>query len=188
MNKQSPWTMGLSTSLLVWVARKFRVGFVCSSHVCLVAQTVKNLPAMQETQVQSLGQEDPLEKGIATYSSILAWRIPRTEEAGGLQSMRSQWVRNNWATDTFLFLLSNVCIFTLASFLTQFYVSTFSFLFLSHLLLSLSCCILWISVNCLKFRVEQVGDKYIYRSFFISIQNLNPKPSANKHIRSSANS
>ena len=188
MNKQSPWTMGLSTSLLVWVARKFRVGFVCSSHVCLVAQTVKNLPAMQETQVQSLGQEDPLEKGIATYSSILAWRIPRTEEAGGLQSMRSQWVRNNWATDTFLFLLSNVCIFTLASFLIQFYVSTFSFLFLSHLLLSLSCCILWISVNCLKFRVEQVGDKYIYRSFFISIQNLNPKPSANKHIRSSANS
>ena len=55
-----------------------------------MAQTVKNLPAMQETQVQSLGQEDPLEKGIATYSSILAWRIPRTEEAGGLQSMRSQ--------------------------------------------------------------------------------------------------
>ena len=55
-----------------------------------MAQTVKNLPAMQEAQVQSLGQEDPLENGIATYSSILAWRIPRTEEAGGLQSMRSQ--------------------------------------------------------------------------------------------------
>ena len=51
---------------------------------------VKNLPAMRETQVQSLGQEDPLEKGIATYSSILAWRIPRTEEAGRLQSMGSQ--------------------------------------------------------------------------------------------------
>ena len=134
MNKQSPWTMGLSTSLFVWVARKFRVGFVCSSHVCLVAQTVKNLPAMRETQVQFLGQEDPLEKGIATYSSILAWRIPRTEEAGRLQSMGSQWVRNNWATDTFLFSLSNVCIFTLASLLTQFYVSTFSFLYLSHLL------------------------------------------------------
>ena len=45
-----------------------------------VAQTVKNLPAMQETQVQSPGQEDPLEKGMATYSSILAWRIPGTEE------------------------------------------------------------------------------------------------------------
>ena len=45
---------------------------------------VKNLPAMQETQVQSLGQEDPLEKGIATHSSILAWRIPWAEESGGL--------------------------------------------------------------------------------------------------------
>ena len=55
-----------------------------------VAQTVKNLPAMQETQVQSPGQEDPLEKGMATYSSILAWRIPWTEEPGGLQSMGLQ--------------------------------------------------------------------------------------------------
>ena len=49
-------------------------------------------PAMQETQVQSLGQEDPLEKGMATHSSIPAWRIPRTEEPGGLQSMGSQRV------------------------------------------------------------------------------------------------
>ena len=48
---------------------------------------VKNLPAMQDTQVQSLGQEDPLENRMATHSSILAWRIPRTEEPGGLQSM-----------------------------------------------------------------------------------------------------
>ena len=55
-----------------------------------MAQTLKNLPAMQETQVQSLGWEDPLEKGIATHSSILAWRIPWTEESGGLQSMESQ--------------------------------------------------------------------------------------------------
>ena len=53
---------------------------------------VKNPPAMQETWVCSLGQEDPLEKGMATHSSILAWRIPRTEEAGGLQSMGSQRV------------------------------------------------------------------------------------------------
>ena len=58
----------------------------------LVAQTVKNLPAVQETQVQSLGQEDPLEKGIATYSSILAWRIPWAEELGALQSMGLQRV------------------------------------------------------------------------------------------------
>ena len=50
----------------------------------LAAQPVKKLPAMQETQVQSLGQEDPLEKGMATHSSILAWRIPWTEEPGGL--------------------------------------------------------------------------------------------------------
>ena len=55
-------------------------------------QMVKNLPAMQETEVQSLGQEDPLEKGVATHSSLLAWRIPWTEEPGGLQSMESQRV------------------------------------------------------------------------------------------------
>ena len=53
----------------------------------LVAQVVKNLPAMQETRVRSLGQKDSLEKGMATHSSILAWRIPWTEEPGGLQSM-----------------------------------------------------------------------------------------------------
>ena len=53
----------------------------------LVAQTVKSLPAMQETQVLSLHQEDPLEKGMATHSSILAWKIPWIEEPGGLQSM-----------------------------------------------------------------------------------------------------
>ena len=56
----------------------------------LVAQAVKNLPAMQETQVRSLGQEGPLEKGMATHSSILAWRIPWREEPGGLQSRGSQ--------------------------------------------------------------------------------------------------
>ena len=51
---------------------------------------VKNLPAMRETQVQSLGQEDTLEKGMTTHSSILAWRIPWTEELDGLQSMELQ--------------------------------------------------------------------------------------------------
>ena len=55
-----------------------------------MAQTAENLPAVQETWVQSLGQEDPLEKGMTTQSSILAWRIPRTEEPGGLLSMGSQ--------------------------------------------------------------------------------------------------
>ena len=61
----------------------------------LVAKLIKNLPAMQETQVQSLGHEDPLEKGMVTHSSILAWRIPGTEEPGRLQSMGSQRVRHD---------------------------------------------------------------------------------------------
>ena len=56
---------------------------------------VKNLPAMQETRVQSLGREDPLEKEMATHSSILAWRIPWTEEPGGLQFMGSQRVKHD---------------------------------------------------------------------------------------------
>ena len=60
----------------------------------LVAQMVKNLPAVQETQVQSLGWEDPLEKRMATHASIVAWRIPRTEEPGRLQSMSCMsWTR-----------------------------------------------------------------------------------------------
>ena len=66
----------------------------------LVAQAVKNLPAVQETQVGSLGREDLLEKGMATHSSILAWRIPWTEDPGGLQSKGSQRVRHYWATNT----------------------------------------------------------------------------------------
>ena len=59
----------------------------------LVAQMVKDLPVMQETWVQPLGWEDPLEKGMAPHSSILACRIPRTEEPGGLQSMGLQRIR-----------------------------------------------------------------------------------------------
>ena len=66
----------------------------------LAAQMVKSLPAMQETWVSSLGQVDPLEKGMATFSSILTWRIPWTEESGGLQSMGSQRVWHNWMTNT----------------------------------------------------------------------------------------
>ena len=61
---------------------------------------VTNPPTMQETQVQSLSQEDPLEKGMATHSSILAWRIPGTEESGGLQFMGSQRVRHDQVTKT----------------------------------------------------------------------------------------
>ena len=62
------------------------------SWASLVAQMVKNSPSMQETWVQSLGWEDPLKEGMATHFSILAWRIPWTEDPGGLQSMESQRV------------------------------------------------------------------------------------------------
>ena len=65
-----------------------------------VAQTVKNLPAMKKTGVGSLGQKDPLEKGMAIHSSIVAWRIPWTEEPGGPQSMGSQRVGHDWITNT----------------------------------------------------------------------------------------
>ena len=64
----------------------------------LVAQLVKNLPAIRETWVQSLGREDPLEKALAPHSSILAWKIPWMEEPGGLPSMVSQRDRLNQAT------------------------------------------------------------------------------------------
>ena len=60
---------------------------------------VENLPPMRETWAQSLGWQDPLEEGVATQSSVLAWRIPRTEEPGGLQSMGSQRVRQDLVTE-----------------------------------------------------------------------------------------
>ena len=59
---------------------------------------------MQETQIQSLGLEDPLKKGMATHSSVLAWRIPWTEESGGLQSMGLQMVRQNWVINASTFI------------------------------------------------------------------------------------
>ena len=61
-----------------------RTGGITKGRASLVTQSVKNLPAMQETWVQFLGREDPLEEGMATHSTILAWRIPWTEESGGL--------------------------------------------------------------------------------------------------------
>ena len=73
-----------------------------------MAQTVKNLPVMQETRVRSLGWEDPLEEGMATHSSILARRIPWTEEPGGLQSMGSQRVGHNRVTNTLTYLPNNL--------------------------------------------------------------------------------
>ena len=84
----------------------------------LVAQMIKNLLAVQEAQVLTLGQEEPLEKGTATHSSILAWRIPWTEEPGGLQSRGSQRVGHDWATNTFTFLTSVnwECLYVVYSF------------------------------------------------------------------------
>ena len=75
--------------------------FTCQYHnwTSLVAQTVKNPPAMQETWVQSLGLEDPLEKDMVIHSSILAWRILWTQEPGGLQSMGLQKAGHDWATN-----------------------------------------------------------------------------------------
>ena len=68
-----------------------------------MAQMVKSLPVMQETWVWSLGQKDTLEKGMATHSIILTWRIPWTEEPGRLQSMGLQRLKHNWAAKTFTF-------------------------------------------------------------------------------------
>ena len=84
----------------------------------LVAQTVKRLPIMRETWVRSLGQEDPLEKEMAAHSSILAWKIPWTEEPGRLQSMGSQRVRHNWATSlthSRTLIIDPVSLFALAT-------------------------------------------------------------------------
>ena len=72
-----------------------------NSRTSLVAQTVKRLPAMRDTWVRSLGQEDPLETAMATHSSILAWKIPWTEEPGRLQPTGSQRVRHDWSNFTF---------------------------------------------------------------------------------------
>ena len=84
---------GMTFEYSIWGDPKIRAS--------LAALMVKNLPAMWETQVRSLGQEDPLEKGMATHSSILAWRIPWTEEPGGLQSMGLRRAGHDWATNTF---------------------------------------------------------------------------------------
>ena len=70
----------------------------------LVAQMVKSLPAIPETRVQLLGQEDPLEKEMATHSSTLAWKIPRIEEPSRLQSTGLQKIRHDWATSLSFFL------------------------------------------------------------------------------------
>ena len=86
----SPWGCKESDT-----TEQLSFNFILSSWASLVAQMVKNLPSMQEIQVQSLGWENHLEKEMSTHSNILAWRIPWTEEPGGLQAMGSQWVGHN---------------------------------------------------------------------------------------------
>ena len=89
-------TSTTSEKLVLWRKHlKYKPPGTCDS---LVAQSVKNLPPMQETRVHSLVQEDPLEKEMATHSSIVAWKIPWMEKSGRLQSIRLQRVGLNWAT------------------------------------------------------------------------------------------
>ena len=82
------------------------------SWASLLAQTVKNRSAMQETWVRPLGWEDPLEKGMANHSSILAWRIPWTEKPGSQQSMGLERVRHDWMTFTFFHIFWYIFTFT----------------------------------------------------------------------------
>ena len=91
-----PWWDSRVCSMNIWFCIFFSATSL--SWTSLVAPAIKNLPAMRETQVQSLGREDPLEKAMATHSSILAWRIPWTEEPGRLQSTGLQRVRHDWTT------------------------------------------------------------------------------------------
>ena len=94
------------------------------SHICLLwaslmTQKVKNLPAKWETWVRSLGQEDLLEKKMASHSSVLAWRISQTEEPGGLQAVGSQGVRHNGATNAFTLLCFSLALWPQVSYSTS---------------------------------------------------------------------
>ena len=90
------WRLIIGKCLSILPSLLIRFYFTTSQYHSLVAQMVKNLPAMQETQVQSLGQEYPLKKGMATHSSILACRIPWTEEPGGVHGVTKTqtWLSN----------------------------------------------------------------------------------------------
>ena len=97
MDRGAQWTIvhGVTKSWTQEPRHNEATNTFTNSWVSLVAQMVKNLPAMQETQVLSLGWEDLLEKGVPTHSTILVWRISWTEEPGGLQSMGSRRVRHD---------------------------------------------------------------------------------------------
>ena len=100
---QLSWPGGHTDQIRKWIWSTWYTGGTHGYYwASLVAQMVTNLPAVQETWARSLGwRKDPLEKGMATHSSIHAWEIPWTEEPGGLQSLGSQRVGHKWATNTF---------------------------------------------------------------------------------------
>ena len=101
-NHETSWPLQLHASIYI-----HHTYIQSINSASLVAQMVKNLPIMQETQVRSLGQKDPLEKGMATQSNILAQRIPQTEEPGGLQSMGSQRVKMTEQLTIFTFFFTS---------------------------------------------------------------------------------
>ena len=116
--RNSQWILAKCSSLHQWMDANKRIQSfkklgagqctfyqLSPSMASLVAWTVKCLPTMRETWVRYLGREDPLEKEMATHSSIHTWKIPWTEEPGGLQSMGLQRVGHDWATSLLLLLL-----------------------------------------------------------------------------------
>ena len=113
-----------SPALVIFVL----VCFFVFLNMTILVQTVKNQSVVWEALVQSLGREDPLEKEMATHSSLLAWRMPWTEEPGGLQSMGPQRVGHDWATNTFTFVLRGV-----GSYLTEVLICISLLIFLSFL-------------------------------------------------------
>ena len=105
--KNQSGTLVIKSMFQKWTERKeegSKRGSLCWPRAPLVAQRLKHLPAMQETWVWSLGWEDPLEKEMATHSSILAWKIPWTEEPGRLYSTGQQRVGHDWVTSLFFLL------------------------------------------------------------------------------------
>ena len=103
--------------------------YICVYLSSLVAQTVKNLPAVQETQVP--GSERSLEKEMATHSSIFAWRIPWTEEPGGLQFIGSQRVRQDWVTNTHVCVYRSMCIYMSTHMYVHLYVRVYIYICVS---------------------------------------------------------
>ena len=104
--KISLWDPVFNSSAYLFRSRTSRaygncIFFFNNYHISLLTQMVKNLLVMKETQIQSLVREDHLDRGMTTHSSILAWRIPWTEEPSKLQSLGSQRVWYDWATNTF---------------------------------------------------------------------------------------